>query len=176
MLNGNTYLDGYWQNYNNFSFMNNKIRENLKFDFFNNNKLEKYKNKILNSNSIALHWRRGDYDLSSVLPEKYFYNAIKHFEKIFVFSDSIQEVKNIISSWELDLYFDFVTDNCEGLLDYQEMYLMSLSKANIISKSTFSWWGAYLKKSNQDLVCYPAQKFTNKWATLALKEWQGINF
>ena len=48
------------------------------------------------------------------------------------------------------VYIDWNT----GEESYIDMYLMTLSKANIIANSTFSYWGAYLNV-NQPIVIYP---------------------
>lgn len=46
--------------------------------------------------------------------------------------------------------------NCNsGKNSWKDMYLISLCKHNIISNSTFSWWGAWLNKHANKIVISP---------------------
>lgn len=88
----------------------------------------------------------------------YFKNSIEYIENklkgatinYFVFSDNIQKAKNMLSS--LDKTFIY----CENNYDYIDIWIMSLCHHNIISHSTFGWWGAYLNKNKDKLVLYPS--------------------
>ena len=104
------------------------------------------------TNSISLHIRRGDYITLSAyhhnLSLEYYKNAIDYFNSysILVFSDDIEWCKNTFKGDR----FTFV----EGNSDIEDLYLMSLCKHNIISNSTFSWWGAVLNQNpGRQVVC-----------------------
>ena len=70
----------------------------------------------------------------------------------FVFSDDIEWVKN-----------NLCLSNCEyvecnvGINSWQDMFLMSQCKHNIIANSSFSWWGAWLNRNTNKIVITPSR-------------------
>jgi hypothetical protein len=94
-----------------------------------------------------------------VLPMDYYEQAVKKFNKksvFVVFSDDIEWCKKQEFFKTLGNVV-FVKD-----MDYNEMYLMSLCKHNIIANSSFSWWGAYLNMNRRKKVIAPMQWFGPK--------------
>ena len=128
-----------------------------------------WEKKILSAECpVTLHVRHGDYDsdirfriLFGTLPSEYYYNAVEklksYVEKftLFVFSDDLDFVKN---NFKFDMPVEFV-EGCEN--DYEEIYLMSLSKHNIVANSSFAWWGAWLNKNPDKKVFAPTPWFRN---------------
>lgn len=117
-------------------------------------RIEKYKG-VLEGNTCSIHIRRGDYlksTIHNVMDMDYFTEgmSIVGADKYLVFSDDINWCKeNLIGE-----KFIFI-DNEK---DYVELFLQSMCKNNIISNSSFSWWGAYLNKYEDKKVIAP-----NKW-------------
>jgi hypothetical protein len=153
-ISSNLLLDGYFQSEKYFINDKDVIRD---FLFINENILgnikERYNDKL--KSSLSIHVRRGDYvNLKMTLPEKYYIESIDYIKNrteinnIFIFSDDIEWCKNVFSG----SYFIFV----DGNKDYEDLYLMSLCEHNIVSNSSFSWWGSYLNKNENKIVCAPS--------------------
>lgn len=105
---------------------------------------------ITESESVSIHVRRGDYKSNQanhpLCSLSYYESAIDllgNDKEYYVFSDDIEWCKTVF-----DKRFNFVS----GLYDWEEMYLMSKCKHNIIANSTFSWWGAWLNKNDNKVI------------------------
>lgn len=113
---------------------------------------------LLSLDPVAVNVRRGDY---LIIPHKfpvcskdYFMKAIKLIggkENFLFISDDIEWCKK---NFKGSNYFFF--ENNDPLLD---LYAQSLCKHNIISNSSFSWWGAYLNPREGRKVIYPTPWF-----------------
>jgi len=55
----------------------------------------------------------------------------------------------------------FVTHN-NAETDYEDLRLMSACKHQIVANSTFSWWGAWLAKSEEQIVIAPKNWFASE--------------
>ena len=102
--------------------------------------IEKKYEDLLKTETCAIHVRRGDYvklQNAHVLQDmNYFNEAMKCFDNIkqfVIFSDDIEWCeKNFIGE-----NFVFIKEE----RDYLELFLMSMCSHQIISNSSFSWWG-----------------------------------
>lgn len=154
-------------------FQSHKYFDESIFDLFIFNEIlerdgDMIYNKIcdnVNVPIVSLHVRRTDYlNLAEkyIIPEKDYYdNAIMLLKykignyKIIVFSDDIEWcIYNIIDPRIIHY------SNNSDLID---MYLMSICDHNIITNSTFSWWGAYLNKNNNKIVISPSKWMTDNF-------------
>ncbi|MGN1264600.1 MAG: alpha-1,2-fucosyltransferase [Muribaculaceae bacterium] len=160
----NLYILGYWQSEkyipNNFRF---RFKDTLLSD-----KTKKLCAIIESANSVSIHVRRGDYITKgnigiygNICTIEYYKNAINRIceivdaPKFFVFSNDITWVKDNLPLGDAV----FVSHN-SGMDSWQDMYLMSKCKHNIIANSTFSWWGAWLNENeDKKVICPP--KFAN---------------
>ena len=158
------YLDGYWQNERYFLNVKDQIINEFTFNI-TDTRVKSIENDIIsNENPVSLHWRRGDYVGNSahdVLRPKYFLNALNFImerepiSRLYVFTEDFDWVERKLIEFDLDIDFKIVSRELLNIDDYNEMYLMSICKHNILSNSSFSWWGAYLNKYSNKIVLAP---------------------
>lgn len=93
--------------------------------------------------------------------------------KFFVFSDDIQWVNENIELPENTVYVDFNKGNDS----WQDMFIMSRCKNNIICNSTFSWWAAWLNENENKMVICPAQWMSKPslYDKLIVDSWVCVN-
>ncbi|NRD31334.1 alpha-1,2-fucosyltransferase [Shewanella sp. DC2-4] len=152
------------------------------------NTYESENEKLIDNNeSVAIHIRRGDYisneesnSIHGICDNSYFYKSLNYLRsnnivsdnaKLFIFSDDIQWCKE-------NLKFDFSTVFIEGDSKRPEvdMHLMSKCKHQIISNSTFSWWGAWLNTNPDKCIIAPKQWFKTTLDSVDIipKQWVRI--
>ena len=164
------YLEGYWQSEHYFHAIERLLRDELTFktppDSANARLLDQIRGV---SNSISLHVRRGDYVTSKevnsylgIIPLDYYREAIKRIvaaipdAHFFVFSDDPGWVRANIST---DHPITYVTHNGADK-DYEDLRLMANCRHHIIANSSFSWWGAWLASTPEQIV-YAPQRWGN---------------
>jgi len=158
-LDGNIKLVGHFQSEKYFINHRNKILELFEIDDVTKNYLfEKYR-EIINKDTCSIHVRRGDYlglkNHHPIQPIEYYLQAIKLIgedKHYVIFSDNIKWCED---NFKFLNNKTFISDN----KDYEDLYLMSMCKNNIIANSTFSWWGAWLNKNKDKKVIAPKQWF-----------------
>lgn len=155
----NTTLDGYFQSERYFSHCKDDLIETLRFKDEIVDKaiglLPKNKEQL-----VSIHVRRGDYTYPNpyhpVLGIEYLEPAISLFEgntfHFVVFSDDPQWCRE---TWGNDERFTIV-DSGDSFAD---LCAMSMCHHNIISNSSFSWWGSYLNKNDGKKVIAPSRWF-----------------
>lgn len=154
----NVFLSGYFQSEKYFKDYEDEIR-NL-FMSYDINMSDDIKQLLSSENTCSIHVRRGDYLNSPnhhpTQSMNYYMKAIKQMPKdsvFLIFSDDIEWCKQNFPN--LPEKFKFI----EGNKDYEDLYLMSHCKNNIICNSTFSWWGAWLNKNKDKIVIAPSVWF-----------------
>jgi hypothetical protein len=166
-------LVGYWQDERYF----NQIRNDLLIDFTPRNKLSAENQEIANKinskkNTVAIHLRC-NHEIATptesskplvspkvgqayVLSAQYYEKAITEIRarvdspQFIIFSDNPTWVKANYSVFNADL----VLENDRGS-DWEDLVLMSQCKHHIIANSSFSWWGAWLADSRDQVVIAP---------------------
>ena len=161
-LSDGVWLFGYWANEKYFSDIAGILRRELTLKKPLEKISDSWREKILSADcAVSLHVRNGDYltpltrNSAGVISAEYYLECINRLKNscenitLFVFSDDLDWVKKNLN---FDVPMEFV-EGCEH--DYEEMHLMSLCKHNIITHSTFSWWGAWLNKNPDKKVFVP---------------------
>ncbi len=157
----NVVIDGFFQSEKYFKHNRGEILKLIDFSFICKYYIESKYNFIKNKKTSSIHVRRGDYvnypNLHPTQPLEYYGQSIdilKNKTEIFIiFSDDIIWCKENIKL-ENAIYI-------ENEKDYIELYLMSLCDNNIISNSSFSWWGAWLNENQNKIVIGPSKWFGN---------------
>jgi hypothetical protein len=178
---GNVYLDGYWQSERYFNNIRELILNSYMWSNLSQQNLE-ISNKMQTENSVAVHIRRFDnpkniyqliYKAKALIAtrtpsEEYYLNSIDYFKtnienpKFYIFTDDLKWVHSNLNSISKD---SKIIDWNRGVESHWDMFLMTQCKHNIISMSSFSWWGAWLNNYKQKIVIAP-----KKWVTRFIKD------
>jgi hypothetical protein len=159
---------GYWQSEKYFLSVKQEVLDSFSFERLAKScKTSEILKLIENTNSISIHVRRGDFlmeeeKFGGICTLLYYEKAISEIEKqvespvFFIFSDDMKWVRENIL-----IPNPHYIDWNQGKDSWQDMYLMSKCKHNIIANSTFSWWGAWLNQSPQKVVITPSRFLNN---------------
>ena len=155
----NTVFYGYYQSTKNWYGYNEIIRDIFSpTEEYIKSMYSKYP-ELLNDDTLSIHVRLSEYlaypSIHPVITEEYIreaVNKIGEYSKIFIFSDDHTWVKGNLN-WLNNVILIKETH------DWEELWLMSLCKNNIISNSTFSWWGSFLNKNINKKIIAPSVWF-----------------
>ena len=156
-------LDGYFQSWRYFENSEERIRKQISStpEFVHGGKL-------VGQEFLAVHVRRGDYliprnaKIHGLVPFEFFIVGLDYLRKIhgnlpaILFSDDVSEAKRL--SLELDRCDVFDEDHKKGPLE--TLGAFSAAQGHVISNSSFSWWGAFLR-GNDNIVIAPRPWFVD---------------
>ena len=174
--NDNFILFGYFQSYKYFEIEYDAIMKKFGIKLLQQVVRGKY---LRFPQSISLHFRIGDYKHHQfhwlIMDNYYYINSLNYIIN-----------KTNKSDWDI-IYYCEEKDNEEveqrirwiqrrlpdlkfhkanqEMKDWEQMLLMSASTHNVISNSSFSWWGAYFNANTEKIVTYP-----EKWFGVAKKD------
>ena len=163
----NIWLHGYWQHEKYFADIADILRREFTLKNILSSSAQHWKEKIRSAAcAVSMHFRHGDFIYSPINQKKphffaippldYYYQCINALKReygnitMFVFSDNLQWAKENL---RVDVPIEFVEGG--NLSDVEELYLMSFCDHNIIAKSSFSWWGAWLNQNPAKKVFMP---------------------
>ena len=141
-----------------------ELKKIFRFPVFIDDKNAETAVKMEQSESVAVHVRRSDhmYDNIRLFEEQYFAKAVNYIKEqtqnpvFYIFSDEPQWCRENMQTLGLT-----ASDNVEiidwniGEESYRDMQLMTCCKHNILVISSFSWWGYYLSRQIDKVVCAP---------------------
>ena len=182
----NLYLDGYWQSEKYFVDVKDIILSEFTLQAKPSHLSLELASQISKTQSISLHIRRGDYISNSNTNKLHGTTSLDYYKQsanffaqeiasphFFVFSDDPDWV---VKNLNLEFPTTFVTHN-DALTNYEDLWLMSLCKHNIIANSSFSWWAAWLNSNPNKIVIAPEKWFNSsdiETKDLVPQEWLRI--
>lgn len=162
---GNLYFHGYWQKSFFYESVRDSIWNGFNFPNFTTKDEKEWAIRISDSPSVGIHVRRGDYLISrsankrfGLLSDSYYVTACRYFSKhldrpeFFIFSDDPNFIAKKFPAL-IDGPVHVVSTNQKD--SWSDMQLMSYCHHNIISNSTYSWWGATLNRNIDKIVIAP---------------------
>ena len=167
---GDCYMNGVFQNAEMADFVKDEGQTAFSFVPFEKDRNAQLMQEMQACQSVAIHVRKGsDYQsriwYQNTCPLEYYRDSIAYMckkinnPKFYVFADNHAWVKENFKDFEYTL----VEGNPPaGWGAHFDMQLMSYCKHNIISNSTYSWWGAFLNKNEDKIVILPKQWFNSE--------------
>lgn len=144
-----------------------EVRKIFSFDEFADEKNKTTYKEIQACNAVAIHARRGDmfgYN-NDCYKFGYFQRCIKYIRSqvpspvfyVFCDPDSVKWAKDNAEILGLNMKSDIVrfVDWNKDLDSYRDMQLMAACKHQVITRSSFGWWGAWLNTYPEKITCSP---------------------
>lgn len=160
------YLSGYLQSDKYFAGSEQEVRDTFEFKESNLKEVTDIKNSLNLGVTCSISVRRGDYvhlqHIHPLQPDRYWLdaqNTIESKTKIdtyIVFSDDINWCRtnqHLFKRTGKKVFF------MEGRTQIDDFMMITLCDHNIITNSTFAWWGAYLNKNLNKIVVMPSLWF-----------------
>ena len=161
------YIEWFFQSEKYFDDYTDIIKKDFEFNKSISNENKEIEKLIKETESVSIHIRRWDYlklnNLYNILDENYYNKWISLLKKekwnlkFFIFSDDIERCKEHLN---IDNAFYVKWNNWNKA--WQDMYLMSCCKHNIIANSSFSWWWAWLNNNPHKKVIAPKKWFSKE--------------
>ena len=170
-------LRGYFQSWKYFHHNKEKILDYMGLKQIIQDTLDKHDHYL--ENTATLHFRLGDYknltQYHALLDISYYKNAMKKIDKnskvlYFFEEEDREEVSNKIKILQEENPEMVFTPIDTGIVDWEQVLIMSGIKDNIIANSTFSWWGAYLSDIPDKKIVYPSTWFGPRLSHLKIDD------
>lgn len=160
----NQLFRGTWQSEEFFNDVKDQVRSSFVFkESLLSKETKEITIDIKATNSVSIHIRRGDYlsdqyagGFAGICNDEYYISAINYIKskydnlQFYIFTD---DHKWVAEHFKIE-NARYITHNYNNN-SWQDMYLMSQCKHNIIANSSFSWWGAWLNSNTDKIVIAP---------------------
>ncbi len=163
------WVKGYFQSERYFLSNQSQIKRDLSLKSSLSPTTQRLENILkADKNSVSLHVRRGDYVSN---PN---FNAFHGLTSMEYYERGVDLVAQKIPNLKLYIFSDdpeWVSQNMKFKYPYtvmqanppdrgfEDLYLMSLCRNHILANSSFSWWGAWLAKNDEQIVVAPKKWF-----------------
>lgn len=163
------YLDGYWHDKKYADWVISNVGDIFHPIGDMPKCLDKYVDYINNRNVVSVHIRRGDYlnpvnaRHLGVCTLEYYLRAIKEVQgrvenpSFIFFSDDTDWVK-----MNFQLGDNMMIVENDDIPPFWYIHLISLCSHNIMSNSTFSWWGNFLNTNKSKITYAPSRWFLDE--------------
>ena len=156
-IKNHTDIQGYFQSEKYYSDKQ-LVRSWYEFRSENITEVDKRYGDLFHDNCISLSLRidsdyRNNRDYFPLYPLSYYIKALDVItpkEAVLVFSDRPDLARDFFGTQQSNKLI-FVND----LTGPQQLYAMTQCRANVITNSTFAWWGAWLNKHPEKIVVAP---------------------
>lgn len=164
-MKGGRHLNGYFQSEKYFRDIRAELLEYYQPNYELGEENQRIAALAQATPSIMLHVRRGDYlqlATSEVCSLDYYRSAISLMRervadaRFFVFSDDLAWARE-----NLPLGDDAIFVDGNAATPATDIYLMAQCKYHIIANSSFSWWGAWLARTESPFVVWPKPWFSD---------------
>ena len=170
------YYDGYWQTARYFKSYEEEIKREFTPKAEIANKVKEWRKQVESDSCVAVHIRRGDY-LNKINQKTlhggnvigdvdYYLRAIDYMKnhldkpKFCFFSDDIEWCKQTFTKESIDALFVENKGADAALLD---LYSIAECDHGIMSPSSFSWWGNWLRTKRNGIVIGPKGEHSNEY-------------
>lgn len=170
------YYDGYWQTARYFKNYEEEIKQVFSPRSEITHRVKEWRMQIGKETCVAVHIRRGDY-LNEINQRTlhggnvigdvdYYLRAIDymkhHLDKptFCFFSDDIEWCKQVFAKEPIDALFVENKGADAALLD---LYSIAECEHGIMSPSSFSWWGNWLRTKKNSIVIGPKGEHSNEF-------------
>jgi len=164
-LQGDVYLDGYWQSSRYFDEIEALLRHEFTVLPPDDQDVQALGKEIECSESVAVHIRRGDLVSVPSSIQAHGFVGLAYFAEgmsevarrtekpvFYLFSDDIRWcMKNVVTAYP----HVFVVHGQERQKSITDLWLMSRCRHFIVSNSTFAWWAVWMSDSEEKIVVAP---------------------